>query len=86
MVHRDAAGVGLVPFNGTTIPIVSPEHLVIRKAQLDRTKDWPDIEQILVVSWPLDFDEVESWLGRLTGTDDPRVEKLREVKASLSLA
>lgn len=76
----------LVPFDGTTIPIVSPEHLVVRKALLNRTKDWPDIEQILVASWPLDFEEIENWLGRLTCIDDPRMETLREVKTSLSLS
>lgn len=84
--QRMSEDIRLVPFNGATIPIVSPEHLVVRKAQLDRTKDWPDIEQVLVASWPLDFEEIEGWLGRLTGTDDPRVEKLRAVKALLSLA
>jgi len=75
----------LVPFDGATIPIVSPEHLVVRKAQLDRIKDWLDIEQILAASWPLDLEEIETWLIRLTVEGDPRVKKLREVKASLSL-
>lgn len=84
--QRMSEDIRLVPFDGATIPIVSPEHLVVRKALLDRTKDWPDIEQIFVAAWPLDLEEIESWLGRLTGTDDPRMEKLREVKASLSLA
>jgi hypothetical protein len=84
--QRMSEAIRLVPFDGATIPIVSPEHLVVRKAQLDRTKDWPDIEQILVASWPLDFEEIETSLGRLTGIDDPRMEKLREVKTSLSLS
>jgi hypothetical protein len=73
-----------VPFNGDTIPIVSPEHLVIRKALLDRIKDWLDIEQIFVATSPLDFEEIESWLEQMAGGSDPRMEKLREVKASLS--
>jgi len=80
--QRMSEDIRLVPFDGATIPIVSPEHLLVRKAQLDRTKDWPEIEQIIVASWPLDFGEIEAWLGRLAGTDDPRMEKLREVKAS----
>jgi hypothetical protein len=75
-----------VPFDGETIPIVSPEHLVIRKALLDRTKDWLDIEQILVATSPLDLEEVKSWLMKMIGEDDPRVEKLNEVKAALSLS
>jgi hypothetical protein len=84
--ERMSEDIRLVPFDGATIPIVSPEHLIVRKAQLDRTKDWPDIEQILVAAWPLDFEEIETWLGRLVGRDDPRMKKLREVKSSLSLA
>jgi hypothetical protein len=73
------------PFNGGVIPIVSPEHLVIRKALLDRTKDWLDIEQIFVATSPLDFQEIEIWLEKMIGASDERVKKLRVVKASLSL-
>lgn len=75
-----------VPFNGDTVPIVAPEHLVIRKALLDRTKDWLDIEQILVATDPLDLGEVEDWLERMVGADNPRMKKLAEVKAQLSLS
>ena len=71
------AAVREVPFAGTTIPIVAPEHLVVRKAMLDRPKDWPDIEAILVATEPLDLEEIERWLERLAGPDDPRVTKLR---------
>lgn len=74
-----------VPFNGDEISIVSPEHLVIRKALLDRTKDWLDIEQIFVATSPLDFEEIETWLEQMAGTGDERTKKLREVRASLSL-
>ena len=35
------AAVREVPFSGSTIPIVSPEHLVIRKATLDRRRTGP---------------------------------------------
>lgn len=74
-----------VPFNGETIPIVAPEHLVIRKALLDRNKDWIDIEQILVATDPFDLGEVEDWLERMVGADNPRMKKLAEVKVELSL-
>lgn len=74
-----------VPFGDGAIPLVAPEHLIIRKALLDRTKDWHDIEQIFVATSPLDFEEIESWLERMTGASDSRMEKLREVKSSLSL-
>ncbi len=74
-----------VPFNGGAIPLVAPEHLAIRKAILNRPRDWHDIEQILVATSPLNLEEMEDWLRRLIGTDDQRMEKLRDVKASLSL-
>lgn len=72
-----------VPFAGEMIPIVSPEHLVIRKALLDRTKDWLDIEQIFVATSPLDLQEIESWLERMAGIDDPRLAKLRQTTGEL---
>lgn len=74
-----------VPFAESTLPLVAPEHLVIRKAVLNRTKDWIDIEQILVATDPLDLQEIEDWLMRMAGKNDPRVKKLDEVRAALSL-
>jgi len=73
------AAVRRVPFAGATIPIVSPEHLVIRKATLDRPKDWLDIEAILVAETPLDLEELAVWIERLATRDDPRVAKLDEL-------
>jgi hypothetical protein len=77
------AAVREVPFGGTTIPLVAPEHLVVRKAMLDRPKDWPDIEAILAVAEPLDLAEIERWLTRLAGPDDPRVTKLRRTSSRI---
>ena len=73
-----------VPFNDGEIAILSPEHLAVCKAMFDRPKDWIDIEQILVATSPLDLQEIKGWLERMVGTDDPRMEKLIEVEASLS--
>jgi hypothetical protein len=73
-----------VPFNEGTIPILSPEHLTVCKAMFDRTKDWLDIEQILVATSPLDQGEIKEWLERMVGTEDPRMKKLLEVESSLS--
>jgi hypothetical protein len=73
-----------VPFNGATIPIVSPEHLVVRKAILDRPKDWLDIEQMLVATSPLDLGEIREWLERMVGKDDPRMVRLLEIESSLA--
>jgi hypothetical protein len=75
-----------VPLAGSTIPIVSPEHLVIRKAILDRPMDWLDIEAILVVAEPLDMAAIKSWLTRMVGPDDQRLTKLDEILARLALA
>jgi Nucleotidyl transferase AbiEii toxin, Type IV TA system len=68
-----------VPLAGSTIPIVSPEHLVIRKAMLDRPKDWPDIEAILAAETPLDLDEIRSWSVRLAEGDDSGLTKLDQM-------
>jgi hypothetical protein len=73
-----------VPFAGTKVPILSPEHLTVCKAMFDRPKDWIDIEAILVVTDPLDLDEVESWLTRMVGPGDGRLAKLEEIVARLS--
>jgi hypothetical protein len=71
------AAVREVPYAGATIPLVSPEHLLVRKVTLDRPKDWPDIEAILSSPTPLDVPEIESWVVDLTDNDVRRVEKLR---------
>jgi hypothetical protein len=76
------AAVRRVPFADSTIPIVSPEHLLIRKAMLNRPKDWPDIESLLASATPFDLDEIESWVRRLAGDEDPRVSKLRGMLCS----
>jgi hypothetical protein len=72
-----------VPFAEDSIPIVAPEHLVIRKAVLNRTKDWDDIEQILIATDPLDLEEIDDWLQRMVGEDNPQMKRLAEVKAGL---
>lgn len=74
-----------VPFADTRIPILGPEHLVICKAIFDRPKDWLDIEAILIVTEPLDIGAIESWLVRLGGPDDERLEKLDALLDRLGL-
>ncbi|MGI8726439.1 MAG: nucleotidyl transferase AbiEii/AbiGii toxin family protein [Solirubrobacterales bacterium] len=68
-----------VPFGGTTIPIIAGEHLLICKVAFDRPKDWIDIEQMLLMSEGLNRVEVERWLERLLGEDDPRRERLESL-------
>jgi hypothetical protein len=74
-----------VPFDETTLPILAPEHLAVCKAMFDRTKDWIDIEQMLVAADQIDLAEIESWLERMVGRSDPRLVKLEEIKDRLSL-
>lgn len=54
-----------VPFDDGTIPLVSPEHLIIRKTLLDRPKDRQDIEAILAVT-PVDQEKINIWIRRLS--------------------
>jgi hypothetical protein len=56
---------------------------VIRKAILDRTKDWLDIEAIFTASGPLDLAEIESWLRRLAAPDDARTTRLQNLAGRL---
>lgn len=54
-----------VPFGDGTIPLVAPEHLVIRKTLLGRPKDQQDIEAILTRT-PVDQAEIDAWVKRLS--------------------
>jgi len=54
-----------VTLDGATIPLVAPEHLVVRKLILDREKDHADVAAIRAAT-PLDEAEIERWLGRLS--------------------
>jgi hypothetical protein len=74
-----------VPFAGTTLPILAPEHLAVCKAMFDRPKDWMDIEQMLIATDELDVAKVEGWLARMVGKQDPRLGRLKELKAKLSI-
>jgi hypothetical protein len=74
------------PFAGTTIPILAPEHLAVCKAMFDRRKDWLDIEQMLIASDEVDVAEVERWLEKMLGDLDPRLERLRELRAALPIS
>lgn len=71
-----------MPFGEGTLPIVSPEHLIVRKAILNRDKDWHDIEQVLVATPALEIPEVERWLVVMVGASDPRLAQLKELARS----
>lgn len=71
-----------VPFGGTTVTILAPEHLAVCKAMFDRRKDWLDIEQMLLAADELDIDAVKKWLERMVGGQDPRLKRLAELTAN----
>jgi hypothetical protein len=54
----------VVPYADGTVPLVSPEHLIVRKRLLGRPKDERDIERILEAT-PVDKAEIEEWVARL---------------------
>ena len=74
-----------VPFEGTMLPILAPEHLAVCKAMFDRRKDWLDIEKMLIANDDFDLPTVESWLRRMVGDRDHRLERLEELKSELAV-
>jgi hypothetical protein len=78
---HDAAGAArrVVPFADGSIPILSPEHLVVCKAVFNRAKDWVDIDALLDDGTELDPAEVLRWVGRIGGDDDPRYTRIAAV-------
>lgn len=54
-----------VGYSGTTIPVVAPEHLIVRKTLLDRPKDRRDIEALLAANLSVDRAEIDRWVSRL---------------------
>lgn len=74
-----AAARRTVPFAGSSIPILAAEHLVVCKAVFNRPKDWIDIDAVLIAGVTPDVAEVLRWVGRVTGDDDPRYERIASV-------
>ena len=67
-----ARAIRIVPFGESTIPILSPEHLMVCKCVFDRPKDWLDIEQMMLYVDHLDAGEVRRWLAHIVGETDRR--------------
>ena len=80
-VFHDAmeAAARTVPFADVTIPVLSPEHLIVCKTVFDRSKDWSDIEQIMIGESVLELDEILGWLERILDVRDPRIERIRRL-------
>jgi len=67
----------VVPFTGVEIPILGPVELAVFKALFDRTKDWADIEAMLVTGTLADA-ELRDALTTLLPTDDPRLARVAD--------
>lgn len=68
-----------VPFADGTIAVLSPEHLIVCKTVFDRTKDWTDIEQILLGEVVLDHEDIIDWLGHILDGKDSRIERIEKL-------
>lgn len=77
-LHKEAARHRRsVPFAGERIPVLGPIELAVFKAVFDRTRDWADIEA-MVLAETLDVDAVRAHLVELLGPEDERLERLVE--------
>lgn len=74
--HREIAQeIQEVPFEGTQIPVLGCETLVIFKAMFNRTRDWGDIEAVLAAG-AMDCGHALERLRPLLGAADPAVVRL----------
>jgi hypothetical protein len=79
--HRHAAGgVRLVPFEGTSIPVLGCTALGVLKALFNRTKDWADIEEMVQMN-SVDIPEAVAWLEGMVGRADPIAERMASLAA-----
>jgi len=70
----------MVPFEGKQIPVLGPLELALFKALFDRTRDWADIEEMLVAR-SFDAAELRSLITAHVGDDDPRLVRLADAIA-----
>jgi len=67
-------------FGGRPMPFLGCSDLAVFKAFFNRTKDWADLEEMLVIG-ALNVDQTIGVLVRYLGADDERVERLRQLSA-----
>ena len=73
-----AAGVRVVPFADTDIPVLGCTQLAVFKIVFNRTRDWADLEEMLAVD-AVDRAALLGWAVRLFGPYDPRVSRLADL-------
>lgn len=80
-MRRDAR---VSPFGQDRLPILAPEHLLVCKIIFDRPKDWLDLEQVLVCVEDLDTEEIKTWLERILGANEPRIQRFERTLETLA--
>ncbi len=75
-------GVQTETFHSATLPFLGCGDLAVFKAFFDRSKNWVDIEEMLLAG-TIDVASVLGTLVRHLGGADPRVERLRAVAADV---
>lgn len=66
----------LRPFGNTELPYISATHLVVLKAMFNRSKDWVDIEAMLVHG-SVDIPRAIGWIVTLLGDDSDALTRIR---------
>lgn len=85
-LHAAAARhVRTVPFAGTQISVLGPVELAVFKVLPDRTRDWADIEAMLMAE-TLDLDAVRETLRDLLDARDARFARLADADRRARLA
>ena len=75
-IHDDAARRRhRVMFEGEEIPVLGPLELGLFKAMFDRTRDWADIEEMLIAK-SFNPTELRRLIQDHVGEDDPRLARL----------
>jgi hypothetical protein len=69
-----------VTFGEETITVLDCTGLAVFKAMFDRPRDWVDIEAMFEAR-SFDSDEASRWIREMVG-EDPRIEKLAELRAN----
>lgn len=75
-----AARVERHPMLDATVPVITATDLTVFKALYDRSKDWPDIEEMMRFG-KVDLAEAVTWVERIVGAGDERVSRLRAMGA-----
>ncbi len=67
-------------FQGSRIPVLSGEDIVIFKVTFDRPGDWEDIREVAKLNRDtLDMGYMKNWLQEILSPDDPRISKLEKI-------